>query len=406
LTVKRIFILDPSLRDESSHHYYAACAYQQELSRLGTGWSIVCHQAAGQAIVELGAKPYFRVDGYLSKEDRSRHVEFELTTTCNAILHDQLVKLGQLSFGPGDFIFFPAITSNQILAVCQWIAGFDAVEAPQFGLCLMFQPDWHVSGDISEVGPTFYRQAFAFLPDEIRHRIVYTCETEGLAREYAALTGADPLVMPMPTLQHLAKPRDEADREITLSFMGYAKAEKGFHLLPEVARRIHERRPDVRFVVQLLGHDEGLLAEVRDGLAGLGDAVEFIEGPIEPSAMVEVMQRTRLMLMPYESATYRTRGSAIFTECKLLGVPMLLPGGTAIGDEGREKGIAAIFDRAEAEPVASAALGALERMDSLEAAARREAEAAAEARNGYLTPLIETVEAAAERKQRADQEAA
>ncbi len=403
--MKRIFILDPSLMDESSHHYYAACAYQQELNRLGTGWAIVCHQAAGQAIVELGAKPYFRMDGYLSMEDRSRHVEFELTTTCNAILHKELVQLRQLDFGPGDFIFFPAITSNQILAVCQWIAGFDPEAAPHFGICLMFQPDWHPSGDISEAGPAFYRQAFAFLPDEIRHRIVYTCETEGLAREYATLTGCEPLVQPMPTLQHLAKPRDGEERPLTLSFMGYGKPEKGFHLLPEVARRIHERRPDVRFVVQLLGHDEDLQSQVRDGLAVLGDAVELIEGPIAPSAMVEVMHRTRLMLMPYESATYRTRGSAIFTECKLLGVPMLLPGGTAIGDEGREKGIAALFDRAEVEPVASAVLGALERLDSLEAAARREAEAATTARKGYLTPMIEALEAA-ERRQRAAQEAA
>ena len=256
----------------------------------------------------------------------------------------------------------------------------------------MFQQNWHPSGDVSEVGPVFYDHAFGFVPDVLRDRIVFTCETEGLANEYAPVVGRQPLVMPMPTLQHLAAPRAEPHTDTTLSFMGYGKAEKGFHLLPDVAGRILERRPDVRFLVQILGHDEALLDEVRSGLAKLGDRVETIEGPIAPPAMIDVMHRTRLMLMPYESATYRTRGSAIFTECKLLGVPMLLPGGTAIGDEGLAHGTAALFERAEPDLVASAALGALERIDALEAAARRAAEAAAARRTGYLAPLIAAAE--------------
>ncbi len=392
--MKRVFILDPSLQGESSHHFYAARAYREELGRLGRGWSIVCHQTAGPAIQALPAQPYFHVDGYFSAAERASHVEFGTASLCNSMLFEQLLKLKQLAFHPGDFVFFPAVTSNQVLAVCQWIASFDPERAPGFGLCLMFQPDWHVSGDVSEVGPVFFRQAFGFVPEALRHRVVYTCETQGLAREYESLVGAAPLVMPMPTLQHLARPRDPERCGTTLSFMGYAKAEKGFHLLPEVARRVRARRPDARFVVQLLGHDTDLLDEVREGLAEHGDAVELIEGPIAPDAMVEVMGRTRLMLMPYESATYRTRGSAIFTECKLLGVPMLLPAGTAIGDEGREKGLAATFERAEAEPVAGAVLGALERIEALEAAARREAEAAASRQEGYLGRLIQAVESA------------
>ena len=66
--------------------------------------------------------------------------------------------------------------------------------------------------------------------------------------------------------------------------------------------------------------------------------------------------------------------------------------GTAIGEEGLRKGIAATFDEAEPRGIAEAALGALERLDVLRTAARREAEAVAQAGDGYLARLLDAGE--------------
>ena len=395
--MERIFVFDPSLDGEMSHHYYAACAYRAEILRLGVPWSIVCHHRAPRSVQQLPAQPFFKATAYHSAPHRERHAEFEATALCNAVFFDHLLQLKRLPLKPTDFVFFPVITSNLVLGAMQWIASFDPAEAPRFGMCLMTQLDWHAGGDVSEVGPIFYRQAFECLPDPLRSRLVTTCETEGLADEYAPLVGHRPVVMPIPTLQHLCgeAARPPAADPPTLSFMGYAKPEKGFDKLPALIRRVQAERPEARFVVQVMGHDERYLGPVRDELRSLEGDVEIVEGAVQPEQMLEVMRRTHLMLLPYDAATYRTRGSAIFTECQLVGVPMLVPTGTAIAEEGGAGGFATTFERWDAAGVAEATLAALERLPELEAAAAERARAAAEADPGYLRALMQAGEEAA-----------
>ena len=386
--VNRVFVLDPSLDGEMSHHYYAATAYRAELEPLGLPWKFVCHSAAPPAVTALPAQPIFQAGAYYSGGQQTRAAEFQATALCNAVFFDQLCQMKALPFAPGDFVFFPVITSNLILGTMQWIATFEAEESPTFGMCLMTQMDWHTSGRVSEVGRTFYEQAFACLDEEQRARIQFTCETEALADEYTALCGTRPSVMPIPTLQHLASEasRSTSPEAPTLTFMGYAKPEKGFDRLPEIIRNLQSQRPELRFVVQLMGHDEALIGSVRRALTELGDGIEMIEGAIAPNRMVEVMSRTDLMLLPYDAATYRSRGSAIFTECKLIGVPMLVPRGSAVGEEAVRKGFGHAFEAWEASAIADAALVALDEITNLEHAAAEEAKASRH--SGYLVPLM------------------
>jgi hypothetical protein len=139
--------------------------------------------------------------------------------------------------------------------------------------------------------------------------MVYTCETAGLADEFAPYVGTRPLVAPIPTIQHLLAaepPGGPAERPI--AFLGYAKAEKGVHLLPGIVDEVRRRRPRSRFLVQLMGHDQALIDAVRAGLAPHGEAVQLVEGPVTAPRMVELMRDSALVLMPYDAATYRTRG--------------------------------------------------------------------------------------------------
>jgi glycosyltransferase involved in cell wall biosynthesis len=386
----KIVILDPSLDGEMSHHFYAASALVDEAKSLGMRWMLGANANASPAVLRLGAAPHFQVSGYHHAPEREREKEMETTSLCNAITLHDLLRLEYAHLQRHDLVFFPAITANMILGVAQWIATFPAEQAPCFGMCLMFQLNWHVSGRVSEVGELFYRQAFPFIPAGVRDRVVYTCETDGLADEYEPLAGTRPLVAPIPTIQPLiAGDGHAAGDGKPIVFLGYAKAEKGFHLLPEIVTAVLERRPETRFVVQLMGHDAALLDRVRGSLSVHGDVVRFVEGAVPRHRMVEIMQSAGLVLMPYDRRTYRTRGSAIFTEARSVGVPMVLPAGTAVAQEGAEKRLAETFDTFDAPSVAGATLRALGRLDELTAAARRESRRLAHEDRGYLRPILE-----------------
>jgi CDP-paratose 2-epimerase len=306
-----------------------------------------------------------------------------------AHVHD-LLALDRADLGPEDLVFVPAVTANMVLALARWIASFPPARAPHFGLCLMFQPDWHPAGRPTAAGELFDRRAFPFVPAALRARCIYTCETAGLADEYAPYVGARPLVAPIPTIQHLLledDPRPAAERPI--AFLGYAKAEKGFHLRPEVVAEVRRRRPRTRFLVQLMGHDEALVGGVREALRAHGEQVELIEGPVAAPRMVELMGRSGLVLMPYDPATSRTRGSAIFTEACSVGVPLVLPAGTAAALTAAAGGYAETFERWDVPGVVRATLRALARLKALTAAARREAARRRRERPGCLRRILE-----------------
>jgi glycosyltransferase involved in cell wall biosynthesis len=386
----KVVIVDPSLEGEMSHHYFAASALAHELDHLGLPWAVVSHADASGAVLRLRPLRHFRVSGYHHAPGESREQEMESTALCNAVALHDLLRLDRAELEGDDLVFFPAVTANLVLGIAQWLATFPPRRAPAFGLCLMFQLDWHVSGRRSDVGELFYRQAFPFVPAALRGRVVYTCETDGLAAEYEPLVGARPLVAPIPTVQHLLG-GDEVDgvEERPVAFLGYAKAEKGFHLLPDVVARVRRARPHTRFVVQVMGHDAALIERVTTALRAHGDAVRLVEGPVAAPRMVELMRQSGLVLLPYDPATYRTRGSAIFTEARSVGRPMVLPARTAIGDEGVRSGLAEAFDAFDAPGVADAVLRALTRREALAAAARREARRGRAEARGYLRPILE-----------------
>src|SRR5262249_10587252 len=162
-----------------------------------------------------------RRSGYYHEPAAGREKEMETTALANAILLNDLLGIDRAEFAPADLVFFPAITANMVLGVTQWIASFPAAQAPCFAMCLMFQRDWHVWGRPSEIGPVFYRQAFPFIPRALADRVDYTCETAGLAAEYAPLVGRMPRVAPIPTIQHLIDyDRPATHEERPIAFLG------------------------------------------------------------------------------------------------------------------------------------------------------------------------------------------
>jgi len=398
----RVVILDPSLTSDGGHHLPVATALFREARRLGYEAVVVGHAKLPKGASAIGAIPYFLHAGYTIAAGENGQDVDRRTAAGSASLAEEnaqlLIDLSNLPrdwFGKSDFILFPAVTPNQILAIGQWISGFAASASPYWGLSLLLPPDFDGSEHLRNAGSACARAAFELIPAQMKKRIVVTTETAALAQSYAGLVGFEPVVLKLPLHADL----DEAPcapavtappgRSAPLvASLGFANDEKGYHLLPDILPRVYAARPDARFLVHISGRSRKWVDSFRSRLAVLGDSVTVVGGPVSQERMTEMLKSTGLMLLPYDPVTYRERGSGLFQEALRFAIPMVLPANTAIAAEARSLGSTVEFERQDASCIAEATIAALDRLDNLSEAAHRHSAESRIGRRGYLETLL------------------
>jgi len=398
----RVVILDPNLTSDGGHHLPVATALWREARRLGYEAVVVGHAKLPKGASAVSALPYFFHAGYTiaagqNDQDVAQRIAAGSASLAaeNAQLLIDLSNLPRDWFGESDFILFPAVTPNQILAIGQWISGFAASASPCWGLSLLLPPDFDGSEHLRNVGSAYARAAFELIPAQMKKRIVVAAETAALAQSYAGLVGLEPVVLRLPLHADL----DEAPcaPAVTVSpkcsaplvaSLGFANDEKGYHLLPDILPRVYAARPDARFLVHISGRSRKWVDSIRSRLALLGDSVTVVGGPVSQERMTEMLKSTSLILLPYDPVTYRERGSGLFQEALRFAIPVVLPANTAIAAEARSFGSTVEFERQDASCIAEATIAALDRLDNLSAAARRHSAESGIGRRGYLETLL------------------
>lgn len=385
--MKRLVILDPSLLTLLSHNYSEANALLREATEISLATEIFCHRDAEPTVREIPAKPYFQLHGYGHMVASRPATDFMAVNYSNQAIRKDLSGLTS-DLTPDDFIFFPTVTCNMILAISQWLNEFKAGRAPRFGFCLMFPPTNIASGRPSHIAKEIYQKAFDQFPAQLAERIVFTCEVDRLSDTYASMLGVRPLTLPIPTCAATRATLSGSTRELRIVYLGAGRAEKGFHLLPDLLPIIHRQHPEIRFMIQGVGYEAEYIKPIVQQLRTLDDYVTLIERPISDEELLAAMQESDLLLLPYDAERYMERGSMLFTEAKRTGIPMILPQGTEFGDEGESKGIAETFDRFSPESIAAATLRAIDQLDELSAASGQVARTEDESHPGYIAVML------------------
>jgi glycosyltransferase involved in cell wall biosynthesis len=382
----RLVILDPGLTTVLSHNYSEANALVREARNLHLTTKIVCHRDAHKMVQKIPADPFFQQHSYGHMEDLRPAADFMAINFCNqATLKD--LELLTATVNSDDFVFFPTVTCNIVLAICQWLNHFAPANTPRFGLCFMFPPDTNTAFRPSAVASDTYRQAFALIPTALADRLVYTCEIDALSQTYEALLGTRPITLSIPTWAFDAE-QPSRTNEMRISFLGGGRAEKGFHLLPEVISIVRKRYPATRFTVQAVGYETEFVNSVTSKLIMHQDVLTLIETPISDEHLRTAMKSSSVLLMPYDREKYKKRGSSLFTEAQRMGIPMVLPAGTEIGEDGLRKGNAVTFVEFNAQSVANAVVQAIDRWEQLSQAASQVALSKQVRCKDYLAVLL------------------
>lgn len=127
---------------------------------------------------------------------------------------------------------------------------------------------------------------------------------------------------------------------------GSARLDKGFMHLPEIFSAVRRRDPEmtIRFITQMLP-----AADLKHRMTAARalysiPGVEVQASAISSGEMIAAYERSHAVLLPYDAATYRYRGSAVLMEAAFHGRPAITLEGTAFAGIARHYNLGVVVD--------------------------------------------------------------
>lgn len=180
-----------------------------------------------------------------------------------------------------------------------------------------------------------FKMEFARLKDRALHlNVRFYTDTQELSDQYNLLGIFHFSTLPVPVDLVAAKPPAMAP-VLTIGYLGDARDEKGYPLLPRIVDAWTGRANPfsaIRFLFQsnfnVPGGEQGS-AYAHGLLKQYGeDQVELVYGPFDSAAYQALLHRMDIVLIPYNRMNYSARSSGVLMEALSLGLPALVPAGS------------------------------------------------------------------------------
>jgi glycosyltransferase involved in cell wall biosynthesis len=111
------------------------------------------------------------------------------------------------------------------------------------------------------------------------------------------------------------------------TYLGPARVEKGFHLMPDAIAILNRQYPDARFAVQSVMHDHRAI-KAKSELVRKTGHVEVIDHSLASEDYYRLLSDSQCVLLPYDPKAYYGRTSGIFAEALAFGKPVITTRGT------------------------------------------------------------------------------
>jgi len=325
----RVFLLDPGLVNRHGHHFHADLAIHEECVARGVPITVLGNRSVEPEIrAVMPVHPLFRAPAYPSRDgSKERNLRRDFDIFNRRIERD--LKTGSFDRpGGDDLVLIPTVRGIHLSGMLRW---YETLPTPRPYVCmrLLFEPAFRTKPEEEQLAVNLSREqlrAWAALPGD---RVALAAEGERLAAFYGDLSGRPVRLLPMP-IRYPPPPDDGpldngGPRHVV--FVGEARREKGFALLPQVCRRVLHSAPRTRFTLQTSCLFDIGEEQVRE-LASLGPAVSFITRAMSVEEYDALMLSADMVLVPYDPVTYRFRTSQIFLEALGLGKPVVTTRGT------------------------------------------------------------------------------
>lgn len=260
--------------------------------------------------------------------------------------HDILHELVAVGAGPTDLVLVHTLGWSQ-LAQLLWslsaIPPWRAAGLPRFSIVLRYDP--------RDLDPAYSRK-MADLFDQLAAnkamaaRVRFHTDTDHLTMLYGQLLRTKASTLPIPfdqaaMLRALASVAgeegggDKKKRPLTLVYIGDAREEKGYPLLPEMARQLwesHFRTGQLRLLAQSnfnIAGGEASVPEARQRLQQLpSPEVRLLTAALDTEAYYRLLAAADIVLIPYDPERYQARSSGILVQAQCAGKVVVTSSGT------------------------------------------------------------------------------
>jgi hypothetical protein len=247
----------------------------------------------------------------------------------------------------GDLIFAPTLGAAELTGISLYTV---ARGAETFEWHLLFRRDLPDPKNIFHVKELInlrrVKEAFnEFNSHFDKERNYFYTDTAELSAHYNGLGIFPFLTLPIPINDSLTPRKRMGKMPLVVSYLGDARVEKGFHLLPKLIKDLHSagwEEDRVKFRIQAnlpLAGSIARVAHVKKTLARMeGAGLEILEGPFDSNQYHMLIHSSDVILLPYCTMSYQARSSGIFAEALAAGIPTVYPRGSwmeeCAGDSG------------------------------------------------------------------------
>ena len=329
----KLHILDCALLDKRGHHYEYVKSVYDEWVRRGLPASVYCHKMAQADILR-----YFNANGIFSRSIHNRSplvpgfgklnllINFIVT---NYVFYSELKGGLPAARNPNDIYFIHTIDINQLFGLYAWYRSIRSEIRPR--LALIFRLGAGDNPETRRYSRLLYKILFGAAFPLAEGKIYYFSDSIELAEEYGKLAKKRVSVLPIPHLPDAGAAGDKRiDEMLQVVYLGDARIEKGYHLLPAVVENILTKRNNVKFIIQsnVPNDPPAEIVKAIEKIKALPRNVECIVEPLDSKDYYSILLHADVVLLPYSPELYHARTSGIFAEAIAFGKPVIVPEGT------------------------------------------------------------------------------
>ena len=250
---------------------------------------------------------------------------------------DTKLLFEEVGLGPHDIVFIPTISHRDMLGLLEFFrAGSREADASWHLLFRRNLPEPSLPGDAApDPALNEIRGAFeSFRREAGSRRIYFHTDSEELTEQYEQAGTLHFRTLPIP---HTNAPQQRVPAEgpLRVAYLGDARREKGYHLLPDLVwnlRKDYLETNKVRFVFQSNPNPREGEAETAIPRAEMdrfpSSMVALYKEPLSMDDYRRLLLSSGIMLLPYNRHDYRARSSGILAESLAAGIPVIVPAGT------------------------------------------------------------------------------
>lgn len=346
--MRQLIIIDHSLSSKGGHYFEYSRSVAQGAAQRGWQVHILANEKLrldndvplAQALGAQSVRPVFSY-GWSRWSDIPPHQPSQ-----GHFGHDLFQELAATGARPADLVLVHTLGWSQ-LAQLLWslsvIPSWRAADLPRFSIVMRYDP--------RDLDPAYSRR-MAELFDRltanraIAARVRFHTDTDRLTMLCGRLLRIKASTLPIPfdqaTMLHalaLAAAEegkgDGKQRPLTLVYIGDAREEKGYPLLPEMARQMWESHfltGRLRLLAQSnfnIAGGEASVPEARQRLQQLpSPEVRLLTSALDTEAYYRLLAAADIVLIPYDPERYHARSSGILVQAQCAGKVVVTSSGT------------------------------------------------------------------------------